>query len=94
MSYYNTTNEKQPELGLLWKRTENQKEIVKRIFNSNLQGFTAFEAWKIYESLGVTCPLTSIRRAVSDLTEEGYLIMTPDKRIGGYGSQNFIYKKK
>jgi len=92
--FYNTNDTRQPELSLAWKRTENQKEIVKKIFNSNLQGLTAFEAWKIYESLGVTCPLTSIRRAVSDLTEEGYLIMTSDKRIGGYGSQNFIYKKK
>ena len=94
MSFYNTTNEKQPELSLSWKRTENQKEIVKKIFNSNLQGLTCFEAWKIFQSHGFDCPLTSIRRSVTDLMNEGYLLMTEDKRIGGYGSQNYIYKKK
>jgi len=92
--FYNTNDTRQPELSLAWKRTENQKEIVKKIFNSNLQGLTAFEAWKIFLTYKPNGLITSVRRAVSDLTEEGYLIMTPDKRIGGYGSANFIYKKK
>ena len=94
MSFYNTINEKQPELALAWKRTEAQKEAVKKIFNSYPLGLTAFETWRIYESHGFTCPLTSIRRSVTDLTTEGYLIMTPDKRTGGYGAKNYIYKKK
>lgn len=92
--FYNTTNQTQPELSLSWNKTEKQKEIVKKIFNSNLKGLTAFEAWKIYQSHGFDCPLTSIRRSVTDLMNEGYLIMTEDKRTGGYGSANYIYKKK
>jgi hypothetical protein len=94
MSYYNTTNEKQPELGLLWKRTEKQDDTVKKIFNSNLQGLTAFECWKIFQSHGYDCPLTSIRRSVTCLMNEGFLVMTEDKRVGGYGNMNYIYKKK
>lgn len=92
--YYNTTNEKQPELGLLWKRTEKQDDIVKKIFNSNLQGLTAFECYQIYLSHGFNCPLTSIRRSVTCLMNEGFLVMTEDKRVGGYGNMNYIYKKK
>jgi hypothetical protein len=94
MPFYNTTNEKQPELKLLWERTENQKEIVKKIFDCNLQGLTAFEAHKIFLTYKPNGLITSVRRAISDLTEEGYLVMTEDKRIGGYGAKNFIYKKK
>lgn len=94
MRFYNTTNEKQPELKLLWERTEKQADIIKKIFNSNLAGLTAFECYQIYLSHGFNCPLTSIRRCCTDLCSEGYLVMTEDKRVGGYGNMNYIYKKK
>lgn len=92
--YYNSLNQTQPELALSWAKTENQKAIVKKIFSCNLKGLTAYEAWKIFQSHGFDCPLTSIRRSITDLTTEGYLIMTADKRTGGYGAMNFIYKVK
>ena len=94
MAFYNSTNEKQPELSLLWKHTENQKEIVKKIFNCNLGGLTGFEAFQIFLTYKPNGLITSVRRAITDLTEEGYLLMTEDKRIGGYGAKNYIYKKK
>jgi hypothetical protein len=92
--FYNTNDTRQPELSLAWNKTMKQDDVVKMIFNSNLQGLTAYECYQIYLSHGFNCPLTSIRRSVTCLMNEGYLIMTGDKRVGGYGSQNFIYKKK
>ena len=94
MSYFNTNDTRQPELSLAWNKTMKQDEVVKKIFDSNPNGLTAYECHQIYLSHGFNCPLTSIRRSVTCLMNEGYLIMTADKRIGGYGSANFIYKKK
>jgi hypothetical protein len=92
--YYNTTNEKQPELGLAWNKTIKQDDMVKKIFDSNPNGLTAYECHQIYLSHGFNCPLTSIRRSVTCLMNEGYLEMTEDLRMGGYGAKNFVYKKK
>lgn len=94
MSYYNTTNETQPQLALSWEKTETQEHIVLKIFESHKQGLTAFEAWKYYLSYGFNCPQTSIRRCITDLTTAGKLVMTTDKRLGGYGKSNYVYVRK
>lgn len=37
-------------------------------------------------------PITSIRRAMTDLTKLGYLVKTEEKRPGEYGELNYCWK--
>ena len=94
MSYYNTTNETQPQLELSWEKTKSQDHIVMNIFTNHPKGLTAFEAWNVYQSYGFRCPQTSIRRSITDLMNDGKLVMTTDKRLGGYGKSNYVYVRK
>lgn len=89
--YYNTTNEKQPQLQKEWENAENQQQAVLMIFNQ-FNRLTASECWKKYEQPSV--PLTSIRRAITDLTYEGKLIKTSEKKKGIYGKPEYVYALK
>lgn len=51
--------------------------------------FTPFQVW---HNLGETHPITSIRRAITNLTDSGELVMTENKRMGIYGTLNNCWK--
>lgn len=87
--YYNTTNEEGAELKSYSEKAETQKEAVLFLFQKFKHG-TPSEVWKFYGSN--LCPLTSIRRAITDLTKEGKLIRTEEKKPGIYGRPESIYK--
>ena len=44
-----------------------------------------------YEKLYDSVPLTSIRRAMTKLTDYGILNMTGEKRKGKYNRENFVW---
>jgi len=94
MAYYNTTNLTQPELALHWDNNLKVDEMIKNIFRNYPSGLTAFEVFNKLESFGYKYPLWSVRRSITDIMNEGYLVLTDDKRAGGYGRMNKVYKKK
>ena len=51
--------------------------------------FTPFQVWN---SLGQSHPITSVRRSITNLTNDGYLVMTETKRMGMYGTLNNCWK--
>lgn len=61
---------------------KSQHEIVYNHFLKVGKEQTAEEVWK--ESLS-HCPLTSVRRTITDMMKEGVLIKTEIKRRGMYG---------
>ena len=95
MSYYNTTNLKGKELKDAEKKYLNQESIIHNTFLSvPHHEYTPFEIrdmlsieWKRY-------PITSVRRAINRLTEDGILIKTDIMRNGIYGSPNHTWKLK
>lgn len=94
MSYFNTTNEKQPELSLAWKHNDSVDNDIKKIFANNPNGLTAYEVYEKVHSMGYNHKESSVRRSCTDLFNDGYLILTDDKRLSASGRPNKVYKKK
>lgn len=89
MGYYNTTSETGEKLKAYISECASQEDAVLKLFQKFKHG-TASEVWKFY---GVySAPLTSIRRAITDLTKEGLLVRTEDKREGIYGRPESVYR--
>jgi response regulator of citrate/malate metabolism len=89
MEYFNTTHVTNPELLEYQAKAQTQKEIILSIM-SVAQQATASEIW-----LGhfvKSCPVTSVRRAMTCLMKEGKLIKTPIKKIGLWGRPEYVYK--
>lgn len=90
-SYFNTTNVTAPLLTQYASKAESQEETIRRIFkNMTTSGLTAVEVMYKYPDKRV--PLTSIRRALSNLVEAGFLVKTDFKREGLFGRDNYIYR--
>ena len=84
MAYYNTTSLTGDELKEAWANAKSQEEMIMVFFRANSKGvFTPFDVLnKIFKDSNT--PVTSIRRAMTDLTEANYLIKTDIQRKGDY----------
>jgi hypothetical protein len=96
--YYNTTNEKGDKLISNLKKAKNQKEIVLSKFQRNWNKEYTPEIMeyelKNEDLINQNTPLTSIRRAFSDLKKEGYITKTDQKHIGHFGRMTYLWKLK
>ena len=83
MSYYNTTNEIGENLKNYQAKANNQKEKILSILimgKSMNPNFTTSAS-----KIDLNCPITSVRRAISDLVSEGLVEYTGEKKTGKYG---------
>jgi hypothetical protein len=88
-SYHNTTNEPlQLQIQFEQISIDQEKEIL-RFFYAKKQ-LTASECYQLYGKPEV--PLTSIRRAITNLKNKGNLIITNIKKIGFYGRPESVYQ--
>jgi len=88
--FYNTNNETGDSLNNSRKNTEKQSDVIYRVFQANPNmGLTPFE---VESAVGNNWPITSIRRAITDLTSEGKLEKTEETRMGPYGKQTYCWK--
>lgn len=88
-SYYNTNKERGDELINSDHKAKSQEEEILKIFNIK-ERLSASEAWAIYDNKGNT-PITSIRRAITNLYNDGKLFKTNERIIGIYGKKEHIY---
>ena len=96
--YYNTTNENGSLLQTNMKQANNQEQLTLAVFqtypNENL---SANEVWAFLidnESINEQTPLTSIRRAITDLTNEGKIVKTNRKVLGSAGRKTYTWRLK
>jgi len=96
--YYNTTNENGLNYKSNLKQATNQEQLTLAVFqtypNDNL---SAYDVWKFLidnESINEQTPLTSIRRAISDLTNRNRLVKTDKKVLGGAGRKTYTWRLK
>lgn len=82
MSFYNSTNATQPELNRYRQAAINQETRILVFFQSH-RGIL-YTPTQINQ-LMPQAPITSIRRALSNLTKDGWLVKTSTKRQGEYG---------
>ena len=104
-SYHNTTNESSAQVDMFNNKADRQEIVIMELFRRHLK-MTASECFKLYPDR--TVPITSIRRAISNLTRmgkvrklDGSQDQLPDeeidenkveKRMGIYGRKEYVYE--
>jgi len=90
--YFNTNNETGETLKESRVRAESQESTIYRYFADNpSEELTAFE---IKAKLRMRSPITSIRRAITELTNKGRLEKTDTMKRGDYGKRCHCWKLK
>lgn len=90
-SHHNTTEESGEQLEIFEKKASKQEEIIIALFHRNPR-MTASECFRMYPDRDV--PITSIRRGITNLMNQGKLIKTDDKKTGIYKRPEYIYEIK
>lgn len=89
MNYYNTTNEIGAELAASISKNEKQEVVILELFKKVAE----WQPSHIFELLG-KYPITSIRRTLTDLTAQGFLIKSEVKMMGMYGKKEHVWRTK
>ena len=93
MSYYNTTNLQGVELIKADFLAVAQERMILEFYKLKIDAnYTPFEVWHLLFSKKT--PITSIRRAITDLTEKDYLVKTGIQRKGDYGKLCYAWRLK
>jgi hypothetical protein len=97
MSYYNTTHVLGKKLHEYTEKAKCQEEKILRLFMAYpTHKYTASHVWMISfkQNLAIraTVPLTSVRRALTNLYNAGYIIKTDKQAIGEYGRPEYYWK--
>tara|TARA_R110002020_G_scaffold11657_7_gene43592 strand:- start:1387 stop:1686 length:300 start_codon:yes stop_codon:yes gene_type:complete len=89
MTYYNTNHEQGNVLDRSRRKVRNQEEVIFDLFNKYpKEEFTPFE---VQLRLNLMCPITSVRRAISNLTKEHKLEKSSKQKLGKYGKLNHTW---
>ena len=89
MSYYNTTNETGHELVTSHKKAKTQEEAIYAYFLSCDEPLSPS---MVLTRLGLNCPITSVRRAITNLTVSGKIFKTDQYVKGNYGKHEHLWR--
>jgi hypothetical protein len=92
LNFYNTTRLEGQEHLEAQVSAKNQGLRVLIIMKEADMELTPFEVSKLYDAKHSPCPITSIRRAMTDLTKCGLLIKTEKKQVEVYGCPNYKWR--
>jgi len=90
--FHNTINLSGEALEKRKGKNRSQNWLILEFFRKH--SYESFTPSELEARKVINAPLTSIRRAVSDLTDQGYLVKTSERRPGKYGMENFTWKLK
>ena len=87
--YFNTTCEADPaEYNRL---AQKQDQMIYEYFSMReYHHFSPSQIWRLVFNEAV--PLTSVRRAMSNLTAKGLLVKTEHKTLGPYGRPEYLWR--
>lgn len=92
MSYYNTTSLTGEALKEKETKSESLKERIRKMFIACPKMGPSDVYRKLYKA-GQFKPITSIRRAITDLTnEDGFLVKTDERQPGLYSDGEHIWR--
>ena len=91
MSYFNTTNEKGEELKESHNKASTQEQLIFSYFQTFGQPLSPS---MVLTKLKLNCPITSVRRAITNLTEDNKIIKTDEKVKGLYGKPEHLWRLK
>ena len=90
-AYHNTTDLEGKALETATKKAKSQEEAIFEIFKNNpWQTFTPFQIQARMANKFV--PITSVRRAISNLTRKDKIVKTDIQRKGEYGAVNYTWQ--
>lgn len=90
--FYNTTSESGETLQEFEAKAKNQEDIIQKTF-AYYRKLSASQCATIISHLhGIDPPLTSVRRAITNLKNKNILVRTENKRKGIYGRPEYIYE--
>ena len=93
MSYYNTTKQKANNLKDWELKALSQEMLVKKFMELNKDlSFTPFEIQEAFVEEDVIWPITSVRRALTNLTKEKAIIKTDELVPGDFGRPNYKWQ--
>ena len=97
MTYFDTTHlrqqQKEEEYKTMLVNTEKQEQLVTMLAEEFVdKTFSPSLMHAKIEYYGRKIPLTSVRRAISDLTREGVLKKTDKQRTGYYGKREYMWR--
>jgi|TARA_Y100000385_G_scaffold251151_1_gene273707 hypothetical protein len=90
-NFYNTTNQSGIELKSSMQNAKNQAQRIFKIMKHCNEPMTPFDVLMVYNSFFKPVPITSIRRAITDLTDGNKLIKTAQQKAGHYGVTNYCW---
>lgn len=90
-AYFNTTNQAGAALKRSRKSCGEQETLIAEIFR-NYGRLSPSQAHHLYPDNAT--PLTSIRRAITVLTNKGLLQKTDEQVLGVYGKSEYVWKYK
>jgi len=91
MTYFNTTHQVGTILEKATHKAWTQEQIIKEYYNFFGGEHTPFGIQENLEWFDV--PITSVRRAMCNLTKRGFLVKTDNQIEGRYGKVNYTWKK-
>lgn len=89
-SFYNTTNETGEDLKEHRERAISQEEAIESLYRSHPD--RAIGPWQVEKLIEGEWPITSIRRAITNLTKRGVLVKTDHKRRGRHGRPEYMWQ--
>lgn len=90
-SFYNTIEASGQQLIDFEQKAQTQEELILSCFKQyNKTDVTPDEVQDLLRLFNT--PITSIRRAITNLTKQGKLIKTTNQRKGRYGKMTYAWK--
>ena len=89
LNFYNTIDLSNSELATAKVSVKKQADRILDIIRVRNKSMTPFEVHFFYVQKYPNCPITSIRRAMTNLTDQNKLTKTTDKKIEVYGKPNY-----
>lgn len=87
--YYNTNNLKDETLSVAETKTERQEQKIRKLFGK-FHKMTPSDVFHHFQNT----PITSVRRGITNLKNEGLLEKTSEMKQGIFGSPEHYYKLK
>lgn len=89
--YYNTTRLTGRALAAAKRDAMTQEDRIRKLFDTMGDGWTASPS-KVHQLVGGKSPITSTRRAITDLTDDGVLTRTDVQVSGPHGRPEYTWR--
>jgi hypothetical protein len=91
MSFFNTTGLSGDALRLAVRSAAHQDQAVLAIFRGAFGPMAPSQVWQCGVDAGREWPIWSVRRAITNLTDNGALVKLDRQRRGPYGRPEFLW---